>query len=108
MAAADALLCPHIVDEFTLSLDAIKSFEYVASGRAVVATPTSGFQCLPYHEGVHVVMPAGYVDRLELVLSGSSQHTAPRGTEYDWSDRARSFAAALKSAMDRDRLDLPS
>ena len=63
MASADVLVCPHRVDSFTLSLDAIKSFEYVASGRPVVATPTSGFQALAEYEGVHVVDSARFVGR---------------------------------------------
>ena len=44
LVAFDVLICPHVVTEFTLSLDAIKAYEYLATSRAVVATPTSGFQ----------------------------------------------------------------
>jgi glycosyltransferase involved in cell wall biosynthesis len=51
LASANILLCPHVVTEFTLSLDAIKSFEYLASGKPVVATPTSGFQELSGVDG---------------------------------------------------------
>src|SRR4051794_30095527 len=38
MAAMDVLVSPHRVDAFTLSLDAIKAYEYAASGKPVVAT----------------------------------------------------------------------
>ena len=44
MVSMDVLVCPHLVNEFTLSLDAIKAHEYAASGRPVVATPSSGYQ----------------------------------------------------------------
>lgn len=41
---ADALVVPHIVSDFTDSLDPIKAYEYQAAGRRVVSTPVSGFR----------------------------------------------------------------
>jgi glycosyltransferase involved in cell wall biosynthesis len=41
---ADALVVPHLVNEFTDSLDPIKLYEYRAAGRPVVATPVAGFR----------------------------------------------------------------
>lgn len=41
---ADVLVVPHIVDDFTDSLDPIKLYEYRAVGRVVVCTPVSGFR----------------------------------------------------------------
>jgi glycosyltransferase involved in cell wall biosynthesis len=41
---ADVLLVPHLVNEFTDSLDPIKVYEYRAVGRPVVATPVAGFR----------------------------------------------------------------
>jgi len=41
---ADALIVPHVVDEFTDSLDPIKLYEYQAVGRPVVSTPVAGFR----------------------------------------------------------------
>ena len=46
MVSMDVLVSPHLVSDFTLSLDAIKSYEYLATGLPVVATPSSGFQLL--------------------------------------------------------------
>src|SRR5262249_27488113 len=46
LVSADVLVCPHVVDDFTLSLDAIKAHEYLATDRPIVATPTSGFQSI--------------------------------------------------------------
>lgn len=40
---ADALLVPHVLTEFTRSLDPIKAYEYRAAGRPVVATAVPGF-----------------------------------------------------------------
>lgn len=40
---ADVLLVPHVLTEFTASLDPIKAYEYRAAGRRVVATKVPGF-----------------------------------------------------------------
>ncbi|PRZ06401.1 glycosyltransferase involved in cell wall biosynthesis [Isoptericola sp. CG 20/1183] len=41
---ADVLLVPHLVNDFTGSLDPIKLYEYRAVRRPVVATPVAGFR----------------------------------------------------------------
>jgi glycosyltransferase involved in cell wall biosynthesis len=41
---ADVLLVPHLVTDFTDSLDPIKLYEYLAVGRPVVSTPVAGFR----------------------------------------------------------------
>lgn len=41
---AEALVVPHVVDEFTDSLDPLKLYEYRAVGRPVVSTPVAGFR----------------------------------------------------------------
>ena len=41
---ADLLVVPHVVDDFTDSLDPIKLYEYRAVGRPVVSTPVAGFR----------------------------------------------------------------
>jgi teichuronic acid biosynthesis glycosyltransferase TuaH len=98
MASADVLVCPHRVDAFTLSLDAIKSFEYVASGRPVLATPTSGFQSLEGFDGVHVVAREQYVEELAMLVRKRTPTRNGRGFEHDWSNRARDFAELLSTA----------
>lgn len=40
---ADVLLVPHVLTDFTASLDPIKAYEYRAAGRPVVSTPVPGF-----------------------------------------------------------------
>lgn len=96
MKAMDVLLCPHLINEFTLSLDAIKSHEYLASGRPVVATPTSGFQNLTA-EGVDVV-PASRFAGAAAASSGSPPVTRTGLT--GWSDRTREFRRHLVGEAD--------
>lgn len=40
---ADVLLVPHVLTDFTASLDPIKAYEYRAARRPVVSTPVPGF-----------------------------------------------------------------
>ncbi|WP_454778567.1 glycosyltransferase [Georgenia muralis] len=41
---ADVLVVPHVVDDFTDSLDPIKLYEYRAARRPVLSTPVAGFR----------------------------------------------------------------
>jgi teichuronic acid biosynthesis glycosyltransferase TuaH len=50
---ADVLVVPHVVTEFTDSLDPIKVYEYLAAGRPIVSTPVAGFrELVPPHATV--------------------------------------------------------
>jgi teichuronic acid biosynthesis glycosyltransferase TuaH len=51
---AHALVVPHVVDEFTDSLDPIKLYEYLAVGRPVVSTPVAGFREHAGDDGVTI------------------------------------------------------
>ncbi|WP_407316542.1 glycosyltransferase [Isoptericola halotolerans] len=44
---ATVLLVPHLVNDFTASLDPLKLYEYRAVGRPVVSTPVAGFHDCP-------------------------------------------------------------
>ncbi|MDT7537999.1 MAG: teichuronic acid biosynthesis glycosyltransferase TuaH [Actinomycetota bacterium] len=94
--AMDLLLCPHLVTEFTLSLDALKAYEYLASGRPVVATPTSGFQQLVGEPGVLVRESTRFVAALGDALQMPVR--TPSSMDLGWARRAREFAAALGGA----------
>lgn len=89
--AADVLLCPHRVDEFTLSLDAIKAHEYLATDRPVVATPSCGFQTLSA-PGLDVVSAADFV---AAAVDAAGHPPVDRTTAVDWDERATAFATAL-------------
>ena len=89
MRAMDVLLCPHLVNDFTLSLDAIKAHEYAAAGRPVVATPTSGFQLTG---GPGVVPASDFVAAVRAALK--ADQPAPQAVA-SWADRAPAFAGLL-------------
>ena len=89
----DVLLSPHVVTPFTLSLDAIKSYEYLASGRPIIATPTSGFQHLTGRPGVHVVQASEFGDAIPRALSGGGPGRLLE--QLSWETRAKQFAENL-------------
>ena len=95
LAAADVLICPHLVDEFTLSLDAIKAHEYLATDRPVVATPASGFAGR-VADGLTVVDRRGFAAAVRAAVgTGPFARPAPP----DWDEQAAAFAAVLNAAV---------
>lgn len=100
MSAMDVLISPHRVDEFTLSLDAIKAYEYAASGKPVVATPTSGFQEAPAGR-MTVTLPDAFGAAVLVAAHGEVGPPAStvHATGYAWADRAIEFWAAASPAL---------
>jgi glycosyltransferase involved in cell wall biosynthesis len=88
----DVLVCPHRITEFTLSLDAIKAYEYLAAGRPIVATPTSGFQELVGRSGVQICATAEFGREVANAVIAERPAPVVLGS---WAERAREFAAAL-------------
>lgn len=91
----DVLISPRRVTNFTLSLDAIKSYEYLATGKPVVATPTSGFQLLS--SPALNVAPAGEFVAV-VVAAALSQAEFTPDLSAGWDRRAREFASLLTAA----------
>ncbi|HVX07915.1 glycosyltransferase [Humibacter sp.] len=92
----DLLVSPHRVSSFTDSLDAIKSREYFASRRPIVATPTSGFDRLS-GDGIRIVQRDEFLGAV-LASLASDVRTWRRAVpdEWSWDARARQFAHALE------------
>ena len=97
MLAMDVLVSPHRISPFTLSLDAIKAYEYAVAGRPVVATPTSGFTS---GAGTTLAAPAGFVDACRQAcreVAASPRTTPPADLDaLSWAGRAREFRAVLR------------
>jgi teichuronic acid biosynthesis glycosyltransferase TuaH len=94
LVAMDALVLPHVVTDFTLSLDAIKAYEYLAAGNPIVATPKCGFQGVEA-AGLSVVDAGVFVATVAKALAGDPTFSRSVPT---WADRAREFAAVLVGA----------
>lgn len=102
---AGALVVPHVVDDFTDSLDPIKLYEYLAVGRPVVATPVAGFRDQPA-DRVTTASPQHLPDVVARVLAGAdtaggaaadgaAAGGAPAADVPRWSDRVQEMAAVL-------------
>ena len=96
LVSADVLVCPHLVDEFTLSLDAIKAHEYLATSRPIVATATSGFQSLQ-SPGLSVTASETFV---AAVVSAVGTGPFERPQIRSWNDRAEAFARIVTEVGD--------
>ncbi|MFE5307574.1 glycosyltransferase, partial [Isoptericola sp. NPDC056605] len=72
---ADALVVPHVVDDFTDSLDPLKLYEYRAVGRPVVSTPVAGFRDTA-DPRVAVASPEGFAAAVRDALAEPSRGPA--------------------------------
>lgn len=102
LVSFDALICPHRVTAFTLSLDAIKAHEYLATTRPVIATPTSGFQRLEA-PGL-TVTELDFPDAVIAAIKGGREF---RRSVVDWNTRVTQFAAALLAEDPTDSMTPP-
>lgn len=94
---ADVLLVPHVVDDFTESLDPIKLYEYRAVGRQVVSTPVSGFREAAGPR-VHVVEPVDFPAAVLDLVPATDRF--PVGVEpgvATWADRV----GEMREVIDR-------
>jgi glycosyltransferase involved in cell wall biosynthesis len=91
---AHALVVPHVVTEFTDSLDPIKLYEYLAVGRPVISTPVAGFR----DHGAGIVVASGG-EFAAAVAAAVSTWTAPvhHARIPDWTARA----SAMRAVLDR-------
>jgi teichuronic acid biosynthesis glycosyltransferase TuaH len=98
---ADVLLVPHLVNDFTESLDPLKLYEYRAVGRPVVATPVAGFRD---DADVRVAEAARFPDAVLSAVdtAPSPEADALTGAPPDvptWTAQA----ALMRAALDRTR-----
>ncbi|GAA3230006.1 glycosyltransferase [Oerskovia jenensis] len=96
---ATALLVPHLVDDFTDSLDPLKLYEYRAVGRPVVATPVAGFRDAR-DPRVTVAAPADYPQAVRVAL------TAPAATDTHQDDDIPTWdvqGRAMRDVIERAR-----
>jgi glycosyltransferase involved in cell wall biosynthesis len=93
LVSADVLLCPHVVDDFTLSLDAIKAHEYLATDLPIVATPASGFQSITA-PGLDVAGAGRFAGAVRAAAATGGRYS--RVPPCSWRERVSEFAAVLK------------
>lgn len=96
---ADVLLVPHLVNDFTDSLDPIKAYEYRAVGRPVVATPVAGFRG---SDGVTTAAPERFPVTVADVLATAPPPGIDTGAPVPrvptWAGQAALMAAIVARA----------
>lgn len=100
LASFDVLICPHRVTPFTLSLDAIKAHEYLATKLPIVATPASGFQRL--EAAGLTVTQSDFADAVNRALNAGGEF---HRSVVDWNVRATQFASALRARDEADPME---
>ena len=97
---ADVLLVPHVVSEFTDSLDPIKLYEYQAAGRPVVSTAVAGFRDVD-DPRVRVASGSEFVEAVvRSALADLSTHNETSAPVSDWGTRVAQMQAALARLSD--------
>jgi teichuronic acid biosynthesis glycosyltransferase TuaH len=95
---ADVLVGPHIIDDFTDSLDPIKLYEYFAVGRPVVRTQVAGFREQANADNVVIASGGAFVAAVEAAVT-RWQSSLVRRDIPDWSDRASDMYAVLEPLL---------
>lgn len=91
---ATALIVPHVVTDFTDSLDPIKLYEYLAVGRPVVSTPVAGFRDFP--GPITLARRDEFASAVEKLLSSPPAEPLPTGYQLPtWTARARQMRLVL-------------
>ncbi len=85
----DILMLPHLITPFTESLDPIKIYEYLATGKPVVSTPVSGAR--DYSQYIYLASDAeGFIKQVESGLLEEANLRYERrllASKQDWEDR---------------------
>ena len=98
---AEVLVVPHVVTPFTDSLDPIKRYEYLATGRPVVSTPVAGFRDAG-DPMITVVEASAFASAVaKRVPDRAPRLQAPVSGVPSWHDRVEQFAEVL------DRVSAP-
>lgn len=92
---ADVLLVPHVLTEFTASLDPIKAYEYRAARRPVVSTPVPGFVDVSDHL-VMAADPNAFPDAVATAILGSDSWSPDLPEDIpSWLERVERMASVI-------------
>ena len=98
MRAFDVCIVPHLVTNFTDSLNPIKLWEYLASGKPIISTPVAGFRDYPRQvrlaEGVDAFTGAiqdGLREEASLVTSRREE-----ARKHSWASRVDRIEVILR------------
>jgi glycosyltransferase involved in cell wall biosynthesis len=101
--AADVLIIPYVRNTATRAVFPLKFFEYLATGKPVVASPLPSL--LPYHEAVALVdTPRAWVAAIEAALRDPQRLAEQRqvlARRHTWNARLRAMERVVAEALDK-------
>ncbi|CAN5674055.1 hypothetical protein BH10CYA1_BH10CYA1_55070 [soil metagenome] len=93
----DVCITPHKVSSFTESLDPLKLYEYMSTGKPIVSTPCSGFRDLP--ELVSIAADsqsfAKAIEQAVFMVNSFSQNRIAWASEQTWQQRVDNVGSVL-------------
>jgi teichuronic acid biosynthesis glycosyltransferase TuaH len=102
---ADVIVVPHLVNEFTESLDPIKAYECLATGTLTVATPVAGFRvaggCITIAQRDSFVSAVANLLNTSAGRSESDREVAIPS----WEERTADFEQILSTVSSRGRIE---
>ena len=97
----DVCMLPHAVNRLTRSMDPIKMYDYLNTGKPIVSTPVAGIE--RFADVVAVAQtPAGFIDRIEAGLTedgAKAQERLERAKENTWRHRAARVWSIIQDAL---------
>lgn len=100
--AADALIIPYVRNTATRAVFPLKFFEYLATGKPVVASPLPSL--LPYHEAVALVdTPRAWISAIEAALRDPDKLAEQRqvlARRHTWNARIRAMERVVGEALE--------
>lgn len=95
--ASGVLIVPHLVNEFTDSLDPLKLYELLCSKTITVSTEVAGFRDFPSE--IRVCSREDFVSTCLKVLREKSKREPTPQYAHDWGDVGKKFIQALEQAI---------
>ena len=105
LAQLDVCLLPHTVDALTETMDPIKLYDYLASGRPIVSTPVAGTARFADAIALAATAPA-FIESVRRVLAAPDEGAEQRralGAANSWDGRAEELRGYLRAAWERKR-----
>lgn len=102
----DACLIPHTVDELTASMDPIKLYDYLATGKPIVTTQVSGVE--RFGDAIYIAdSHDGFISQINAALNETNNSLVDRrrayGRDNSWSARADQLWQAMQGRLNATR-----
>jgi glycosyltransferase involved in cell wall biosynthesis len=105
MSQFDVCIVPHRVTPFTESLNPIKLWEYLASGKPIVATPVAGFR--DYADHVRLASdPSSFLSEVRAALwadPAAARERQALAQQHSWHKRVDAVEAVLNQVISGER-----